>query len=80
MAFDEQDREELLSILDRQYKEARRCLNEDAVLPSSITYNGLQRRAGVTGYRIPYLRDMFPCRYTYHIICFKGDDVQKKED
>ena len=45
MAFDEQDREELLSILDRQYKEARRCLNEDTVLPSSIAYNG--QRAGV---------------------------------
>lgn len=43
---DAEERKELLSILDRQHKDARRCLLNDNVLPKSITYNGEKR--GVT--------------------------------
>ncbi len=43
---DAEERKELLSILDRQHKDARRCLLNDNVLPHSITYNG--GKMGVT--------------------------------
>ena len=43
---DAEERKELLSILDRQYADARRCLLNDNVLPHSITYN--REKRGIT--------------------------------
>ena len=46
MPFDSTDRDHLLRTLDTIYADARRALEEDNVLPASITFNG--ERVGIT--------------------------------
>ena len=44
--FDDEDRKELLEILDEEYKDARDIISNNKPMPNSMTHNG--EKVGVT--------------------------------